>query len=51
MNSQDDQFTRDALDAWQAYQDDGLHLSLEEVNAWLDTWGTENEGPPPPCHD
>ena len=45
-----DQMTRGAVAAWEAYQKDGLHLTLDEVSAWLDTWGTEDEGPPPPCH-
>ena len=43
-------FLQDALDAWEAYQKDGLHLTLDEVCQWLNTWGTEKEGSMPECH-
>ena len=44
------QYLRDGQAAWQHYQETGLHLSAEEVEAWIDTWGTENEQDAPPCH-
>ncbi|MEK9497943.1 hypothetical protein V2H77_16025 [Photorhabdus sp. P32] len=28
-------FKRDALRAWEAYQENGLHLTLEETDKWL----------------
>ncbi len=43
-------FHREADAAWVDFQSTGLHLTGDEVDAWLDTWGTEAEAPPPPCH-
>lgn len=34
-NSQYSVFAKDALRAWKAYQQDGLHLTFEEVDTWL----------------
>ncbi len=33
------------------YQETKLHLTHEELDSWLDTWGTDNEKPAPECHD
>lgn len=41
---------QEAMDSWQDYQKTGLHLSLAETSAWLDTWGTEAEMEAPHCH-
>ncbi|MFA5241485.1 MAG: CopG family ribbon-helix-helix protein [Sulfuricella sp.] len=43
-------FQQDAINAWQEYQETGLHVTGDEVIAWLDTWGEENEKPAPLCH-
>ena len=43
-------FRRDTLDAWQEFQETGLHVSLEEADKWLASWGTETEGGAPACH-
>lgn len=43
-------FRRDALNAWEAYQETGLHVTGDEAIAWLETWGEENEKPAPACH-
>ena len=43
-------FRRDTLDAWQEFQETGLHVSLEEADQWLAGWGTETEGGVPACH-
>lgn len=43
-------FRRDTLDAWQEYQETGLHVTLDEVDQWLSGWGTETEGGVPSCH-
>jgi predicted transcriptional regulator len=43
-------FDQEARESWRDFQETGLHLTFEEVSAWLDTWGTDAEGPPPPCH-
>jgi predicted transcriptional regulator len=45
-----DAFYREALDSWTRYRETGEHLTLAEANAWLDTWGTDDESPPSPCH-
>jgi predicted transcriptional regulator len=41
---------QDTLKAWEEYQATGLHATAEEVDAWLASWGTENELPAPVCH-
>ncbi len=43
-------FRQDAINAWQEYQDTGLHVTGDEVITWLDTWGEENEQTAPVCH-
>ena len=44
-------FTREAMASWVEYQETGLHLSGDEVGAWLRTWGSEAEADPPECHE
>ncbi|NHZ94666.1 CopG family ribbon-helix-helix protein [Massilia sp. CCM 8734] len=41
---------QETLDAWNEHQASGLHVTGEEVIAWLETWGEENELPAPECH-
>ncbi len=41
---------QDAIKAWNEYQETGMHVRGDEVIAWLDTWGEENEQPAPACH-
>ncbi|MDP2779058.1 CopG family ribbon-helix-helix protein [Devosia sp.] len=41
---------RDAINAWSEYRETGLHVTGDEVIAWLDTWGEENEKAAPICH-
>ncbi|MDP3841417.1 MAG: CopG family ribbon-helix-helix protein [Oxalobacteraceae bacterium] len=43
-------FRQDGINAWHEYQETGLHVSGDEVIAWLDTWGEENEKAAPVCH-
>ncbi len=43
-------FRQDGIRAWNEYQATGLHLTGDEVIAWLDTWGEENEQAAPVCH-
>lgn len=43
-------FRQDAFQAWESYQATGLHATAEEVDAWLASWGSENELPAPKCH-
>lgn len=42
---------QDARRAWEEYQATGLHVTDEEVVVWMESWGTENELPPPVCHE
>jgi len=46
-----EQFRQDALKAWQEFQETGLHVTGDEVLAWLETWGTDEEKEPPACHE
>jgi predicted transcriptional regulator len=43
-------FRQDGMRAWNEYQETGLHVTGDEVIAWLDTWGEENEQATPICH-
>jgi predicted transcriptional regulator len=43
-------FKKEALASWTDYQETGLHLTGDEVFAWLRTWGTDEERPIPECH-
>ena len=43
-------FRQEALASWSAYQEAGRHLTGAEVQAWLNTWGTDTEAEPPECH-
>jgi len=43
-------FRQDGIRAWNEYQETGLHVTGDEVIAWLDTWGAENEQAAPVCH-
>lgn len=39
-----------ALKSWEDYDATGLHVTGDEVIAWVESWGTENEREPPECH-
>ena len=43
-------FLREALASWESFQEAGLHVTGEEVLAWLESWGTEEELAAPECH-
>lgn len=43
-------FKQQTLEAWEAYQRNGQHLSQDEAEAWLDTWGEDQDLTVPPCH-
>lgn len=45
-----EQLRRDVVLAWDEYQENGLHVTGDEVIAWLKTWGEENEQDAPTCH-
>jgi predicted transcriptional regulator len=41
---------QDALKAWEEYQAAGLHVTLEEADAWLAELEAGNDIEPPACH-
>jgi len=43
-------FKQDALRAWEAYQGNGLHLTMEEADAWLEKLEAGEDAELPPCH-
>ncbi len=43
-------FKQDALHAWEAYQENGLHLTLEEADSWLAKLDVGEEAVLPECH-
>lgn len=42
---------QDTLKAWEEFRETGLHATAEEVDRWLESWGTENELPAPKCRE
>jgi predicted transcriptional regulator len=44
-------FRQDTLKAWEDYRATGLHATDAEVEAWLASWGTDNELPAPTCQE
>lgn len=38
---------QEALSAWNHFQETGLHVTSEGMNAWIESWGTKDELPPP----
>lgn len=45
-----DRLNQAAMEAYNDYRTTGLHITHEELETWLDTWGTENEQQAPQCH-
>jgi len=43
-------FKQDALRAWEEYQENGLHLTLEEADAWLEKLENGEDAELPKCH-
>ncbi len=41
-------FRQDTMNAWEEYQETGLHANAAEVETWLTSWGSENELSAPP---
>lgn len=41
---------RDTVQAWEEFQQTGRHATAEEVDRWLESWGTDDELPAPECH-
>ncbi|MGZ2487949.1 putative transcriptional regulator [Rhizobium pisi] len=45
-----DALRQETLNAWDEIQATGLHVTGDEVENWLSTWGTDDELPTPECH-
>lgn len=45
-----EQLKQSAMESWEEYQKDGLHITHDEMRCWLTTWGTPGETEPPQCH-
>ena len=43
-------FKRETEQAWEHYQQTGLHVTEAEMNAWMDSMYTDNEKSLPVCH-
>ena len=41
---------QDAVKAWNEYRETGLHVTGDEITAWLETWGEDGEQAAPVCH-
>lgn len=45
-----ERFHQEATESWDEFQETGLHVTWEELSAWLETVGTDAETEPPECH-
>lgn len=43
-------FRQEGIAAWEEYQRTGLHLTNDEVKAWLSELAAGNDVEPPKCH-
>ncbi len=43
-------FKQEAIASSKAYQETGLHLKGAEVQAWLNSWGSNPKKEDPPCY-
>ena len=43
-------WNQSCVDSFNEYKETGLHVTQDEVEKWMDSWGSENELPPPKCH-
>ena len=43
-------FLQDGMKAWNDYQATGLHVTMEEADAWLSTLESGSDVEPPECH-
>ena len=44
-------FKQEALDSWTTYKETGRHITGEELQQWLSTWGTNDDQEMPACHE
>lgn len=45
-----ERFNQDALQAWQNFQETGVYIAGDDVLAWVESWGSDQELAPPKCH-
>lgn len=45
-----DAFLRRGEEAWRHFRETGLHITGQEVEDWLSTWGEADEAESPACH-
>jgi len=50
QESKRETFRQETLKAWEEYADTGLHVTLDEVAVWTESWGTDEEKEAPECH-
>ena len=43
-------WNQSCIDSFTEYNTTGLHVSHDEVEKWMDSWGSDKELPPPKCH-
>ena len=43
-------FKQEALESWRSYRETGRHLTVQETNEWLESWGRDDKAPPE-CHE
>lgn len=41
---------KEAIASYEEYLETGLHITLDEADNWMATWGTNNEKEMPICH-
>ncbi|MCX7217705.1 MAG: CopG family transcriptional regulator [Burkholderiales bacterium] len=43
-------FINAAVASAKEFEETGLHITLDEMDSWMESWGTDNEKPMPICH-
>jgi len=43
-------FKQEAISSWIDYKETGKHVTGDELNHWLDSWGTNEANNLPKCH-
>ena len=43
-------WNKSCIDSLNDFDETGLHVTQNEVDQWMDSWGTNNELPVPVCH-
>ena len=41
---------KEAIASYEDYLETGLHVTVDEVDEWLESWGADNEKDKPLCH-